>query len=69
MEHRQAIVAVTVTGSLRIPTSLSRRDTDSIYRPPTLYEYCDTAWSLPLLCHTEGGAMDAWTIVQASRSE
>ena len=59
VEQGQSIVAVTVTGSLRFPKLLSRQDTDSIYRPPTLYEYCDTAWSLPLLCHTEGEAMDA----------
>ena len=59
MEHRQSIVAVTVTGSLDFPTLLSRRDANSIYRPSTLREYCDTDWSLPLLDHTEGGAMDA----------
>ena len=57
VEHGQSIVAVTVTGLLDFPTLLSRRDADSIYRPSTLREYCD--WSLPLLYHTEGGAMDA----------
>ena len=45
VEHRQAIVAVTVTGSLDFPTLLSRRDANSIYRPWTLREYCDTARS------------------------
>ena len=59
VEQGRSIVAVTLTGSLRFPKLLRRRDTDSIYRPPKLYEYCDTAWSLPLLCHTEGEAMDA----------
>ena len=49
VEHRQSIVAVTVTGSLDFPTLLSRRDANSIYRPLTLCEYCDTDWSLPLL--------------------
>ena len=37
----------------------SRRDADSIYRPSTLRDYCDTAWSFPLLCRTDGVAMDA----------
>ena len=59
VEQGQSSVAVTVTGSLRFPKLLSRRYTDSIYRPPTLHEYCDTAWSLPLLCHADGEAMDA----------
>ena len=59
VEHRQSIVAVTVTGSLDFPTLLSRRDADSIYRPSTLREYCDTDWSLPLFYHTECGAVDA----------
>ena len=43
VEHGQSIVAVTVTGSLEFPTLLSRRDADSINRPSTLCEYCDTA--------------------------
>ena len=59
VEHGQSIVAVTVTGSLEFPTLSSRRDADSIYRPSTLRDYCDTAWSLPLLCRTDGVAMDA----------
>ena len=59
IEHGQSIVAVTVTGSLEFPTLSSRRDADSIYRPSTLRDYCDTAWSLPLLCRTDGVAMDA----------
>ena len=50
---------VTVTGSLEFPTLSSRRDADSIYRPSTLRDCCDTAWSLPLLCRTDGVAMDA----------
>ena len=58
-KHRQSIVAVTVTGSLDFPTLLCRRDANSIYRPLTLRECCDTDWSLPLLDLTEGGAMDA----------
>ena len=59
VEHGQSIVAVTVTGSLEFPTLSSRRDADSIYRPSTLRDYCDTDWSLPLLCQTNGVAMDA----------
>ena len=59
IEHGQSIVAVTVTGSLEFPTLSSRRDADIIYRPSTLRDYCDTAWSLPLLCRTDGVAMDA----------
>ena len=55
VEHGQSIVAVTVTGSLEFPTLSSRRDADSIYRPSTLRDYCDTDWSLP----TNGVAMDA----------
>ena len=58
MEHRQSIVAVSVTGSLVSPTLFSR-GTHCIYRPSILRENCDTDWSLPLLDHTEGGAMDA----------
>ena len=59
MEHGQSIVAVTVNGSLEFLTLSSRRDADSIYRPSTLREYCDTAWNVPLLCQTDGVAMDA----------
>ena len=59
VEHRQLIVAVTVTGSLVFPMLLSRRDANCIYRSSTLRENCDTDWSLLLLDHTEGGAMDA----------
>ena len=59
VEHGQSIVAVTVTGSLEFPTLSSLLDADSIYRPSTLRDYCDTAWSLPLLCRTDGVAMDA----------
>ena len=59
VEHGQSIVALTVTGSLEFPTLSSRRDADSIYRPSPLRDYCDTAWSLPLLCRTDGVAMDA----------
>ena len=59
VEHRQSIVAVSVTGSLVYPTLFSHRDANCIYRPSILRENCDTDWSLPLLDHTEGGAMDA----------
>ena len=59
VEHGQSIVAVTVTGSLEFPTLSSNRDADSIYRPSTLRDCCDTEWSLPLLCRTDGVAMDA----------
>ena len=59
VEHRQSIVAVSVTGSLVSPTLFSRRDANCIYRPSLLHENCDTDWSLPLLDHTEGGTMDA----------
>ena len=59
MEHRQSIVAVSVTGSLVYPTLFSRRDANCTYRPSILCENCDTDWSLPLLDHTEGGTMDA----------
>ena len=59
MQHGQSIVAVTVTGSLDFLTIANRRDTDSIYRPSTLPEYCDTSWNFPLLCRTDGMAMDA----------
>ena len=59
MQHGQSIVAVTVTGSLDFLTLANRQDADSIYRPSTLPEYCDTAWNLPLLCRTDGIAMDA----------
>ena len=37
VEHRQSIVAVTVTGSLGFPTLLSRRDANSVYRSSTLF--------------------------------
>ena len=59
VEHRQSIVAVSVTGSPVSPTLFSRRDANCICRPSILRENCDTDWSLPLLDHTEGGAMDA----------
>ena len=59
VEHRQSIVVVSVTGSLISPTLFSRRDANCICRPSILRENCDTDWSLPLLDHTEGGAMDA----------
>ena len=58
VEHRQSIVAVLVTGSLVSPTLFSRRDANCIYRPSILRENCDTVWSLLLLDHIEGGAMD-----------
>ena len=59
VEHGQSIVAVTVTGSLQFPTLSSRRDAYSIYRPSTLCDYCETIWSLSLLCQTDGVVMDA----------
>ena len=59
VQHEQSIVAVTVTGSLDFLTLANRRDADSIYRPSTLPEYCDTAWNWPLLCRTDSIAMDA----------
>ena len=59
VKHRQSIVAVSVTGSLVSPTLFSRRDGNYICRPSILRENFDTDWSLPLLDHTEGGAMDA----------
>ena len=59
VQHGQLIVAVTVTGSLDFLMIANRRDADSIYRPSTLPEYFDTAWNLPLLCRTDGIAMDA----------
>ena len=58
IEHEQSI-AVTVTGALEFPTLASCRDADSIYRPSTLRDCCETAWSLPLLCRTDSVAMDA----------
>ena len=48
-----------MTGSLVSPTLFGRRDANCICRPSILRENCDTDWSLPLLYHTEGGAMDA----------
>ena len=59
MKHRQSIVAVSVTGSLVSSTLFSRRDANCICRPSILREKYDTGWSLPLLDHSEGGAMDA----------
>ena len=59
VKHRQSIVAVSVTGSLVSPTLFSRRDANCICRPSIFRANCDTDWSLPLLDHTEGGAMDA----------
>ena len=59
MEHGQSIVAVTVTGSLESLALSGRRDEDGIYRPSALQEYCDAAWNLPLLCRTDGVAMNA----------
>ena len=53
------IVAVTVTESLESLALSGRRDADSIYRPSTLRDCCETAWSLPLLCRTDSVAMDA----------
>ena len=59
IQHEQSICAVTVTGSLDFLTLANRRDADSIYRPSTLSEYCDTAWNWPLLCRTDSIDMDA----------
>ena len=59
VEHGQSIIAVTVTGSLESLALSGRRDADGIYRPSALREYGDAAWNLPLLCRTDGVAMDA----------
>ena len=59
VEHGQSIVAVTVTGSLESLALSGRRDADGFYRLSALQEYCDAAWNLPLLCRTDGVAMDA----------
>ena len=48
-----------MTGSLVSSTLFSHRDANCICRSSILRENCDTDWSLPLLDHTEGGAMDA----------
>ena len=48
-----------MTGSLDLLTLANRQDADSIYRPSTLPEYCDTAWNWTLLCRTDSIAMDA----------
>ena len=59
VEQGQSIIAVTVTGSLESLALSGRRDADGICRPSALREYGDAAWNLPLLCRTDGVAMDA----------
>ena len=59
MEHGQSIIAVTVTGSLESLALLGRRDADGIYRSSEFRKYGDATWNLPLICRTDGVAMDA----------